>query len=932
MRTRLGVVLALVSAASLLHSGETITCPDKADVWLSSANSEEKESNGGKSPRIKLKIYQEFGLLDFDVSALKGKRIEKAELHVAPAEGAIFGKDRGTDLRWFTFSTVSSPWVEGEGTSYTKDEKGHGATFNEASYKTRPWSFPGSKVWDVMLGNGKTLRCDSDGGDPKDGWFTIPIDKRLVEALVSGTSYGFLIMDGSTGVDRNSYIHSRESKKAPYLTVTVAGDDKTPSVVAASLKFVPSISDASPQNGAGVLSLTVPEKAFAYDIKLNGQALPRWQVPFAEKPGTTQSILFDRLPPDADVKFDIAVIDAAGNVSPVASVVGRSSPKATAPSLPIADWQPKGGTPPQVGGKLKVWAFPEICKLDPLTGKIVLEEGVGEAASKNSVWDAADSTVRIAAARGEIAGFQIAAETLAGPVEDLKIEVVSPAGVQARLWRTWFVNVKGKWQAEYALPLATGAAQAIPSSDNSIPEQKATAIAVDLIVPADAKAGESSGTITISAGGAQAKLSLKLKVYDATIPAEIHFNPELNAYSGPGKAGSEQFFDSMRLAHYHRCSINRVPHSHQGTTHEDWTPQVGPDGKVTDWSRFDTNLGPLLDGSAFKNNPRAGVPVAAIYLPLNESWPLPIKGNYHPGCDTSGKTWKAIHDIKAKPPEEAFPQSYKDAFVNCSADFARHFAEKGWKVTRGQCFFNNKHQYGRDGMTGTAWMMDEPNEYLDWHALNFYSRMFHAGLKAAGKDVPLCFRADVSRPMWQGSVSDGLMEMMYVGGEVFNMPALIKDSKRRMPTTVICYGGANDQSRANHESAAWCIKSYVYECDGVVPWQGLGGDNAFDKGDNPDNGNALIVDAQKRFKLNAVASYRVHAFRNGAQIAELLRLLEQKNGWGRAHSGLLVAQALPLSTEFKQAFNDDAAAVTFRGLSGDAFVRLKEGILKLLAK
>ena len=178
------------------------------------------------------------------------------------------------------------------------------------------------------------------------------------------------------------------------------------------------------------------------------------------------------------------------------------------------------------------------------------------------------------------------------------------------------------------------------------------------------------------------------------------------------------------------------------------------------------------------------------------------------------------HDIKAKPIEDSFPQTYKDAFVNNSADFATHAAEKKWSKTKLQCFQNNKHQYSYDGPGGTAWMMDEPNEYLDWRAINFYSALFHDGVKKSGaKDVQFVYRADVSRAMWQGSVSDGLMEMSIVpAGEAFNTPYLLREHKRRMPTELVAYGGANENSRPNLESAAWCIKCYVYECDGALRW------------------------------------------------------------------------------------------------------------------
>ncbi len=177
---------------------------------------------------------------------------------------------------------------------------------------------------------------------------------------------------------------------------------------------------------------------------------------------------------------------------------------------------------------------------------------------------------------------------------------------------------------------------------------------------------------------------------------------------------------------------------------------------------------------------------------------------------------------------------------------------------------------------------------------------------------------------------DGKMEILYANSEQFSMFPLMRDMKQRNGMKLICYGACNANDRSNCETTAWCLKSYCFECDGVVPWQSLGGDSAFDKGDSHDNGNALIVDGRKRFGVNAIASFRVHAMRSGAQLAELLRLLEIKRGWGRMHSRALVSQLIPLDAQFKQGFADDAAALKFDKVSADGLVRLKNGLLRLL--
>ena len=80
-----------------------------------------------------------------------------------------------------------------------------------------------------------------------------------------------------------------------------------------------------------------------------------------------------------------------------------------------------------------------------------------------------------------------------------------------------------------------------------------------------------------------------------------------------------------------------------------------------DWSAWDRRFGPLLDGSAFADLPRKGVPVECFYLPLHENWPSPMEGNYN------GDYWA----------DRAFPESYRRAFVAASRQIAEHCPGQG---------------------------------------------------------------------------------------------------------------------------------------------------------------------------------------------------------------------------------------------------------------
>jgi hypothetical protein len=814
------------------------------------------------------------------------------------------------------------------GRQYDIDKEGKGATFLEASFETRQWAFPGSRCCDVILGNGNTLRFDVDAGEPINGWLKIPLDKKLVEALVSKASFGLALVDGSTGIDRNCFISSREGKHPPYLEITTIEDDANTQKPPINIVLISAPNDANNISGAIKISLSVPENAFSYNILINGNVVPRWQIPFAQKEGVTQSFIIEDLEPNSEIIFEIAAVSASGNISRYVQVKGKSSVSITVPKLPLGEKKMITEQPAKNLKSLLVWAFPEGCKLDPLSGKINLEKGMENAKINNSLWDAKSSTIHLSAARGEIVGFQVALEASLGSIDNLKLSFSGLKEIKTQLWRTWFVKIKETWQAEYAIPMKIEDKISIPALDNEIGGQKAAVVAIDLIIPPSIANGQHLGILSIASPEGVLSINIIIDIYKAVIPDEINFNPELNDYGGPAEVGSSAFFDYYRLAHYNRCTINCVPYSQGGRIDKLRVPVIGINGNVIDWEQFDKNIGPLLDGSAFAENPRKNMPVPTFYLPHFENWPMLIKNHYKPGDKAvlSGKDWKGLHDIWAKPIENSFSLEYQKGFTQNVFDFVNHFEAKGWTKTSFEFYMNNKPKSNE--MASTAWTLDEPNEFLDWNALNFFSLLFHNGTKNA-KKTRFLMRGDISRPEWQGSSSDGKMEIMYANNSQLNMPRLMREHKRRMPTIIYCYGSCNDQNRSNHETFAWCLKAFVHECDGVLPWKTLADDSAFIEGDSKGE-NALIVDGRKRFGVSAIASFRVHSLRSSAQLIELLRLLIEKKGWGRAHAEALVSQLIPLESKFVQLFSEDAAAVTFENLNGDKLVLLKEGLLRLL--
>jgi hypothetical protein len=933
------MMIALITLSMGCSWAATVHCPATRDASVSFHNDERNTTQGTK-PTIKLKYFEEFGLVDFDVQALKGQKIKEAWLVVKAAGGHKYDLNKGTDLRWISVSTVAEDWDEA-------------SVCANASGKRQDWGFPGARGYDVVLGHSYTLRCNGTL-EPANGWHRMRLDPALVKALVAGVSYGLFLADGSSHYNLNCRIASRESKaNAPYLEVetegTSSGAPGKPQKVQASA----APNSASTDKGAIRLRFETPKDAFAFKVEVDGQAVPRRLIPLAN-PGSTQEIVIEDLTPKKQMKISIAAVGETGTVGSGVELTATSSPALTVPAIPASTWKPVGGTPPKLGDAT-VWAFPEVTKVSPKTGLVILEKGAEGYAEKNPVWDGATKAVWLAAAKGEIVSFQVA---LDGAVSDVKVGVSDlsgpgsiKAGKAVRLWRNWYIGE----QSDYLLPL-TGAF-GCPMADNGLVDQKHQALTVDIAIPQDAKPGLYKGTVSLNAGSASLELGLSVKVFAVSIPDEINFNPELNCYSGPGEAGSDQFKESFKIAHYNRCTINRVPYNQSGRVHEDWSPSVDGKGKVTDWARFDRNLAGLLDGTLFKDNPRSGVPVPTLYLPVFEGWPLDFKKHYNPGDGISTDvpslksnkdghyTLLIRHQTLAKPCEEAFSKEYKDAWKACVTSFYDHAKDKKWNRTAFQCYLNNKPNYGY-----TMWTLDEPTIYRDWEALNFFGKMwkdaiadpevytrewldryYETGLSGMKRTKPVfLFRGDISRPEWQGNLSDGLMNIIYISGAANTAPRASMRQKRDLPAIAYNYGGASGPTKNNWTNVAWCQKAFVDGYDGVLPWQSLGQENEFRNGEKGDNGNALIVNAGSFG--SAVPSTRLASLRRGAQDSELLRLLQLRNGWSRAHVEKFVKQKLPLSAEVRTANADVVVAHTFGELSSQDFYDVKEGVLQLLAK
>ena len=935
---------------------ETVKCPDVKDVWVSSVG-EEVDDSMGRTETMKLKVLQELAVMAFDVSQLKGRHIKSAELFIQPAstEGKLLIERRQTNLKWIVVSTVSSHWVEGEQSeAYKTDPKGHGATYNEASYQRKAWAWKGSDLSFVINGQLNSIYGVHELVKAEGGYWKVAVDPVVVQALVAGLGDGVSLMDGSGAVTHNSFLYSRKAKgKEPYLLVGVEGRQERTMPAPRVVTVEPDVAHATLEAGALAIRVKTPKEALGFHVKIDGQLLEPWQVALPGHPGAMDTIVLEDMPADKQLSVAVAAVDAAGNVSEWTEGTGRSSARVIVPDLPKFPFEPKAGEPAQAGSGIRVWAFPEVVMVDPVSALPLYERNKESYRNANPVWSGADGRIRLAAARGEIVAFQLALENAGESASaHLMVDLKSPDGKalpkrNINLNRVWYVQVKPKevpqtaprWVPEYAIPMLDATVQ-VPAPDNQVPRQALQAVYIDLVMPIDAQPGKWTGQLMVHARDGVATLPLEVLVYPVQIPVVLNFNPELNCYSGPAEAGTKEFFAYHRLAHYNRCTLNRVAYHQTGEVHKDMVPVVkgqGGDTHVADWSQYDKRIGPLLDGSAFAGLPRDGVPVRTFYLPLFDNWPLPLKGHYAMGLPPAKEvksegeafqpnqdlSWKEIHDIHARPIAQSFDEGYKKGFVNVTADFVKHYDQKGWTRTICEMYLNNKYNY-----RGQWWTLDEPTEWLDWAALGFWARLFHQGTDTPHQ-ARFLFRGDISRPQWQGGFMDGLMDIMYSGGTGLQWPRLMAHIRQRAGMDIYMYGSCNEIGRNNLESAAWCLKSYAASGDGVLPWQSL--PEKKNPLVEPDN-NGLLISGEK-FGQTALVSLRVMAMRHGAQQCELLRQVQDRyRDWNRFHAAALVGQKVPLVSEFRQRFAEEAAAATFGELTGVSFVELKEGLLEMLSQ
>lgn len=865
------------------------------DTWFSGVGSE-RNCNTGGSQQLKVKSIQEMTVLDFDPAALKGRTIISATLHL---------RKRGSDqLRRVTVGSFASPWEEGTSPSYQQQEGS--STFASRAHPDQPWTADGGDLTNVILGCGGTLWRSADATAPDaQGWQRVAVDPSVIGARIAGVSYGLFVFD-DTGSEwtrqgeqftfrnfPNRFFFSRHAGKdsSPYLTVELGEIDRTPPDLPQNLRQLTAEEAgylALPP-GEAIVQWQTPKDAgsgtVGFFATVNGRPIPQSSIPAAREPGmSVQMHLRDlAIAPGGRIKVSVVAVDGAGNRSPVVECdVTTSSYRPV--KIP--------GTPPPIPttssdiqlprlGNATVAVVDPLDKIDPVSGEMIPQQSLAYQKA-NHLWNAATNTIQLAGAKNEFVGIQL----VVSPVLDdltIKLEMEPGSPIRSETSRLWQVKSKRGPLPDPVVPITIDQGNAnsesstvgptgvriqkkgtteAPLMDAStpfgrrVPGQKFDCLLIELYIPHDARSGAHTGRITLEAGGETLQLNLNVWVWNFMLPDHLSFLPEMNCYGLP--ANEREYY---RLAHAHRTVVNRVPYSQSGKINDGCAPNW--DGRRLDFTQWDRRFGPLLDGSAFTDLPRSGVPIEIFYLPIHENWPSPMEGNYN------GSYWA----------DRAFPESYRSAMVEVSRQFAEHFASKQYGDTLFHCYFNNKNNFKRNGWShgSSPWLLDEPANFQDYVALRWFGEAFHEGVREAKVDslVKMLYRGDISRPQWQREMFDHLLDYNVVGGRAFRTyHRLVIDRKHRLQQIVLPYGTTGPIEDSNMQPVAWCLDNWSLEGDGVLPWQTIGREQSWQSADQL----SLFYPGETVGSEGPIPSIRLKAYRRGQQDIEYLTLLRMAAG------------------------------------------------------
>lgn len=493
--------------------------------------------------------------------------------------------------------------------------------------------------------------------------------------------------------------------------------------------------------------------------------------------------------------------------------------------------------------------LPEYQRPDPFGGIVTPDRGA----------DGFDG--KLTGARGGFVSVQVVVSS-ATPAA-FRLSITSP--FPADLYREWFHlhASEGRYYPDALIPFSSGDAAAIPAPDNRIPKQSAQAYWVDFWIPADARPGDYSATVTLSGDGEPRSLPVAITVVPPVIPPEDAIVLDHNSYGTSWMFGQYpqtlppdddgRLFGLIHAYHRqfyeHRGIYHQLGYGHGGKVGPEFAPELhgaGKNKRIVSWDRFDRHYGPLLDGSALRDSRRGPRPIPYVYLPINPDWPASELWWGEPG--------------------------YAVEFTNVVSAMERHFREKNWTKTHFEMFFNHKKRY-----KGFSWDGDEQRFVRDNDWLVAYRKLLDG---AVPRDSPVRFllRIDTSWTMEeQFRRLAGVVNFWVAGEGMLSWYPGSAEALRARGDHIWSYGGTPTVDKAASMITLNPLRSWVTGVEGFVRWQTVdpGPDPWFDL----QGGGETLVYPGDRFGIaGPLASIRLKVQRNCLQDLALLEARAAQSG------------------------------------------------------
>ncbi len=869
---------------------------------------EERLTNCGQSDRLKLKGRQEFFIFDVDTSALKGKIVTGALLHVRNAS------PQDTFYR-VGVSSMATAWEEGSATEmYTKVEGE--VSYNQAALGQRDWAFPGSNVLDVVFGFGHTTWKFADCSQPDaGGWQQLAVDPKVVAARVAGVSAGFAVNDevGSEWSDKDNVFHHKVypnrfcysrhngTDSAPYLEVWTNGvDEEAPNPVVYSQVITDGYAP-----GEAMLKWIVPADngdagTIAFDVSYTNaagktQAFPRYLIPMARRAGAECRMHIRDLDFAAGEKISVSIkaVDAAGNRSVAFErELLLSAAEARSPlSTTLTAFKPSTDLPEVAG--VQVGIIDVLDKVDPVRGTLIPEHPKGYLGG-NHLFSAVDKKIRLHCAKNEFVWFQI---VLAGQSDEIRITTDFQEGIQADLYESAYVGSPAGAMPDPLFPVDGVITIPTRLGKVQVADQKYHTVLCEVYVPHAAQAGDSKNSITISVGDQSLSLAVDLHVWDFTLPNTLSFISEMNSY----RFNLRNNYELHRMAHKHRLVLNQLPYGWSGGSA--WPLKFNGED-FENWEWFDQHIGPLLDGSAFKGLPRGETPVHVIYTPFNENWPVNIVGEY------KSNYWA----------DTAFTESYVEKNKKAYAALAKHIDEKGYHDTFIEFYLNNKIYYRNTNTKSVCpWILDEPCGIQDFWALRYFGILFHEAVDPVKGDAKMIYRTDISYGQHGRETMWGVCDRLIMGGASPQKIRQKHDEVRQWHDNYFGnYGSANQVDEPNTQPAAWTLLTWAQGGTGILPWQTMATEKDWLNGSK----TGLFYSHDSGVK----ASIRLKSFTRGQQDIEYLTWY--KDVYKADHFALANAlhAAVDLNATIHKTSETDAGKIRFAQADPESLWKLRVAV------